>query len=167
MRKRTLISLVILTVVLGIVGEATTPWIPIVKNGDEGNLLSTSGPSKAVGLSGASPAAFPYIRGQVKALTDPINVEKRTDYGEFGLENALLAYPDDVLPIAVNDYVWWEKSPIYWNPHMDYYWGAQTVDYDSVGWYESVPQKYEEWKDNTMSWDDHTHYLDAWANKDS
>jgi hypothetical protein len=137
---------------------ATNPWVPIVKNGPTVNQV--------VDLQGASSVAFAYLRDRVKANTDPATVELRPDYGVMGTLKELSTFPDDSTPIAVNDYWWQAQSPIYWNPHMDYYWGQTTIDYDGVGWCESLPTNGDVWQDSTLGWDKSRISLDAWANKE-
>jgi hypothetical protein len=161
---RMLVALVMIT--LGIVGTVSAgPWVPIVKDGNP--LASKHG--GAVNLAGVSSVSFAYIRGQVKAATDPTTVELRPDYGAMGTRKELSAMADDRLPIARNDYSWQDQSPIYYNPHMDYYYGFQTYDLETDyggTWQTPIPQRYDEWTDSSLSWDKDQIALNAWVNKE-
>ena len=144
--------------------NATTPWVPIVKDGS----LQATGHSGTVDLQGISPVSFHFIRDQVKASTDPSTVELRPDYGAIGTRKELSTFADDALPISENDYYWQSQSPIYWNPNQDYYWGFQTYDLETNGqtWQTPIPQRYDEWYGNSyLSWDKDQIALDIWANQ--
>jgi hypothetical protein len=167
MYKVNRIVLVALAINLCLVGiiEASGPWVPIVKDGSEQQTTVSAYPS-AINLVGSSPVAFSYLRGQVKAVTDPTKIDKIPDYGAFGLMDQLTPFLDDQLPIATNDYYWQSLSPIYYNPHMDFYWGQTSTDYgEGNGWYESLPTNGDVWGDTTLGWDKVQTKLDSWANE--
>ena len=171
MKQSDIILAMVLSLCVFGIASATTPWIPIVKDGQEGTYtVSANNQPAAVNLVGSSPVAFHYLRDQVKAATLPETVEKRVAYGAYGTRKALSAFSDDWLPTSENDYLWQERSPIYYNPHMDYYWGFQSRDLEGDyggEWWTTNPGKYDEWYDNTLSWDQHTRYLDLWANQEA
>jgi len=149
------------------VGSASAigPWVPIVKSEQ-----SITEQHKALDLQGSSSVAFAFIRNRVKANTDPAKVDLRPDYGAFGTRAELSTFPDDWLPIARSDYSWEDQSPIYHNPHMDYYYGYQMYDLEGDyggSYYQSIPQKYDEWngyESTKLSFDKAQVALDKWAN---
>ncbi len=167
-----ILALALLSLCIVEIVTASGPWVPIVKDSQEDTTTgSVHGHADAVNLVGSSSVAFHYLRGNVKAATDPTKVEKRPDYGVVGTLKQLSTFPDDVVPIAENDYAWQSQSPIYWNPKMDYYWGYQTWDLEgSYGgtWQTPIPTRFDEWMpggDPTLSWDKDQIALDQWANR--
>jgi len=143
--------------------SATTSWVPIVKDGK----TLTASQRGVADLAGVSSVSFAFIRGRVKALTDPTTVDLRPDYGAAGTRIELSTFPDDYLPISRNDYAWQDLSPMYLNPTMDYYWGYQMYDLCGQSWYEHIPSKYDEWGplgNSKLSFDNDQTMLDQWAN---
>ena len=164
----TMAALAIIAFALSGIGNAG-PWVPIVKDGQE-NTLTTSSHQGVINLVGSSSVAFHYLRGNVKAAIDPTKVEKRPDYGVWGTLKQLSSFPDDVVPISENDYAWQARSPIYWNPHMDYNYGYQVYnlegDYGGE-WWTPVPSRFDEWQgynSTKISFDKDQIALDTWAN---
>lgn len=150
MYVRIIIAMALMISMLLGVTLGTEPWINLYKTSPKSaNPLSGQ---DVINIRGTGPEVFGDIRG---------NVKDTSGYGSFGLHAKLSWFPDDIEPISR---AYWD-GPIWYNPLMDYYWGFQAVDLDGVGWREGIPRKYEEWEDDTTSWDKHTQYLDAWANE--
>jgi hypothetical protein len=141
-------------IIVGMAGAQS--WVPL---GTEEEKYG------GVQLSGTDPVVFDFIRGHMEAGSDP-NEAPVHSYGVDGTHEKLAPFIDDWTPIGLSSYAWAEKSPIYGNPRMDFYYGYIAVDEDGgTGWMTGVPGKWSQWANSWDNMDRSRLMQKDWADK--